>query len=174
MLAVLAWPPGGTSSPKLILTRRVEGLAHHGGQLCLPGGRLEPGEAALDAALRETHEELGLARAAMTVVGPLTPVFVPVSGFLVHPFLAVAGWSPPLRADPAEVAEVIELPMEQVVGRKPEQRTELRGNVRVHIPYYPVRSHQLWGATAMIVTELADLLERGARDGSLRVRLPRR
>src|SRR5262249_1703247 len=76
--------------PRLALTRRTEHVASHKGQVCLPGGVLDPDESPIDAALREVREEIGVPAHEVRVVGSLTPVFIPVSGFRMEPFVAIA------------------------------------------------------------------------------------
>lgn len=143
----------------VVLTRRAARLRHHGGQIALPGGRVDPGDASVvAAALRETEEEIGLSAGAVTVIGSL-PEHETVTGFAVTPVIGhVTGPFVP-RPAPAEVAEVFEVPLGfladpanlQIHGRP------WQGQVRRYyaIPYGP---HYIWGATARILKALADRL----------------
>ena len=92
-------------------TIRPETMAAHAGQISFPGGMVEPGENTRDAALRELHEELGVAQASVEVLGSLSPIYVFVSNFLVTPWMAVAREALVFRPCSYEVAGVIEIPL---------------------------------------------------------------
>ena len=113
--AVLVGLVDRRDGPALLLTQRTEHLRDHAGQICFPGGRIEPGdESAAAAALREAEEEIGLDPARVGILGNL-PAYQTVTGFRIHP---VIGWiSPPfeLRPDPFEVAEAFEVPLHFVL-----------------------------------------------------------
>src|SRR5438876_7014369 len=90
----------GAGRPHVVLTVRADSLGRHSGQVSLPGGVLEPGETFEQAALREAHEEIGLPLEQVRVLGPLTPLDIPVSGFRLHPVVAVIPSRPTLfRSD---------------------------------------------------------------------------
>ncbi|WP_418607547.1 NUDIX hydrolase [Georgenia sp. SUBG003] len=105
---LLFTPPADGSEPDLFLVQRSRELRHHPGEIALPGGRLEAGESAVDAALRETHEEIGLDPAHVDVLGELGPVLVPVTRFVVAPVL---GWTDhaheAAHVEPGEVLHTI-------------------------------------------------------------------
>src|SRR6185436_15872447 len=88
----------------VVLTVRADTLGRHGGQVSMPGGVAEPGETYAQAALREAHEEIALAPDAVRLLGALTPVDIPVSGFRLHPILGAADSHPGLAAADGEVA----------------------------------------------------------------------
>jgi len=144
------------------LTLRTEGLATHQGQVSLPGGAWEPGDPNLQhTALRETEEELGIPSEGLQVLGKLTPLYIPPSDFCIHPFVAVADAPPLFHPDPAEVAQVIETPLQALLdpqARRWEERP-VRG-VLTRIPYFAIGEHKVWGATAMVLAEFAACLER--------------
>ncbi len=144
----------------LPLTRRDPHLAHHGGQISLPGGGWELADASLtETALREAHEELGVDPARVRVLGALTPLNIPVSSNQIFPFLACHEGRPDFRAEPTEVAEIIETPVRLLL--RPDiraEKTRLRDDKPVRTPYYQVGPHEVWGATAMILSEFLALV----------------
>ena len=96
----------------VLLTQRTAHLTDHPGQISFPGGRVEPEDAdAAATALREAHEEIGLEPGLVHVLGALTPVDIPVSGFRLHPIMAAAADRPALRASDAEVARIRQTPL---------------------------------------------------------------
>lgn len=145
--------------PCLLLTRRTEHVASHKGQVCLPGGALDAGEAPLDAALREVHEEVGVAPSDVRIVGRLTPVFIPVSGFQIEPFVATTPLRPSWRPARDEVDALFELPWRALLdpARRGERERERDGE-RYVTPHFLVAGHEVWGATAMVLAEMAELL----------------
>jgi 8-oxo-dGTP pyrophosphatase MutT (NUDIX family) len=144
----------------LVLTLRSESVAHHRGQISLPGGSQEPGETAMDAALRETWEELEVDLGMVEVLGELSPVYIPRSGFCVHPTVAHAWRRPRFVAFPGEVAEVIEAPVSLLLtpATRQEEMWQLHDEP-VRVPFYAIGAHKVWGATAMILAELMAVLE---------------
>ena len=144
----------------LPLTVRAQGLARHAGQISLPGGASDPGETLVDTALREAAEEIGVDRATVRVLGELTPVHVIVSGFTLHPVVGVTDARPAFVAAPGEVAEVLEVSLDDVRDASRIRRaTRIREGVAIEYPYFDLLGHQVWGATAMVLGELICLLE---------------
>jgi 8-oxo-dGTP pyrophosphatase MutT (NUDIX family) len=141
------------------LTRRTETVENHKGQISLPGGAQEGSERLQDTALRETCEELAACREALTVLGPLSPLYIPPSGFLIHPFVAYADTRPSFRPDPVEVAELIEVPLPLLLDPLTKEREEwlIRGSL-VDVPFFHIFGHKVWGATAMVLAELVTIL----------------
>jgi len=156
VLICLVQRPGG---PGLLLTQRTAHLRDHAGQISLPGGRAERGDASLQAtALREAQEEIGLDPALVEILGELAS-YDTVTGFRIHPFI---GWleSPfVLRADPYEVDEVFELPLAWVIDPANHQRRTFRRG-RMTRTYYvlPYKNRFIWGATAGILINFSGLL----------------
>ncbi len=139
-----------------VFTRRRDDLRRHAGEISFPGGRREPGETLLQAALREAHEEVGLPPEDVDVVGALEPVGTFVTNYAIYPFVGViapgTAWVPQAR----EVAEVLELSLEEVRAAHAEKRLVRRG-IPFRTDTYEVGDAMIWGATARIV---ADLLRR--------------
>jgi 8-oxo-dGTP pyrophosphatase MutT (NUDIX family) len=142
------------------VTRRTDKLEMHKGQISLPGGARESQDADLaQTALRETCEELGIPKRAIELLGPLTPLFIPVSSFCVYPYAGYARRAPALRPDANEVAEAIEVPLEHLLAPETRQvETHFRDNQRFEVPAYVVGLQRIWGATAMILAEFLALL----------------
>lgn len=140
----------------LVLTRRRDDLTSHAGQISFPGGRREPGETAVAAALRETEEEIGVPATAVTILGELTTIYIPPSDYEVHPFVGwVNGGERPLFVPEArEVAEILEVPLTHLLDPTTREigPIPVRGAVYT-VPYYNVNGHKVWGATAILLSE---------------------
>ena len=154
---VLLYPVDGEL--RFPLTRRHEGLPHHAGQISLPGGSLEAGEGPEEAALRETSEELGIDSGAIEILGRLSPLKIPPSGFEIDPFVGFLPRRPHFVPEEREVVEIIEaslglLAVPDAVGI---EDWELRGG-KSAVPFWRIGGHKVWGATAMVLAELAELL----------------
>lgn len=135
----------------------------HSGQIAFPGGKRDTNDRDLMwTALRETEEEVSIDLAALDVLGQLTPLYITVSKFLVHPFVAYAHTPPVHVRQITEVEEIIELPLQSF--RRPDVLQEMRiqinaGIVLNRVPSYTIDGYVIWGATAMIMSELLDLLD---------------
>lgn len=149
----------------LVLTRRRDDLNSHAGQISFPGGKQEANETAVQTALRETEEEIGVPAAAITILGELTSIYIPPSDFEVHPFV---GWvnggeRPSFVPEPREVAEIIEAPLRHLLN--PQTREvgpiPVRGATYT-VPYYNVNGHKVWGATAILLSEFLERLRQTA------------
>ncbi|MGE0712198.1 MAG: CoA pyrophosphatase [Planctomycetota bacterium] len=142
-------------------TRRREDLAHHAGQVSFPGGRLEPGEEPLAAALREAEEEVGLSPASVRPLGALSELLVGVSGFVMSPWVGEVPADAPLTANPAEVARVFSVPLRQLVDparTRYTRRPKLLRGVTYTIPYFEWEDELIWGATGKVLVELLEAL----------------
>lgn len=142
------------------LTRRRANLNAHGGQISFPGGRNEPSELLQATALRETEEEVGIPATEIEVLGTLTTIYIPPSDFIVHPFVGwVKNGSRPIFApSPSEVDEVLEVPIALLLDPanfQSEIRTVLNG-VQVNVPFFNVNGDQVWGGTAVILSEFLE------------------
>ncbi|MBS3981137.1 MAG: CoA pyrophosphatase [Rhodobacteraceae bacterium] len=143
--------------PRLILTKRSSHLKHHPGQIAFPGGKVDPGDASpAAAALRETHEEIGLPKERVEILGTL-PVHETVTGFAITPFVGLIRGSFTPVPEAGEVEEVFSLPLSHVLtpARFAIERRQWMGVWRRYyaVPYGP---YYIWGATARILRGLAD------------------
>jgi len=139
-----------------VFTRRRHDLRRHAGEISFPGGRRDDDEALVDTALREAHEEVGLPPDDVTIVGALPPTPTFVTNYAIYPFVGVIepGFAWVLQR--SEVAEVLELRLDDLSAGYGERRLVRRG-IPFRTPTYEVDGHVIWGATARI---LGDLLAR--------------
>jgi 8-oxo-dGTP pyrophosphatase MutT (NUDIX family) len=140
--------------PGLILTQRREHLRTHAGQVAFPGGRIDPGEDAPAAALREAYEELSLNPALVRILGSADP-YCTVTGYCVTPVIGVVPPDLELTANPEEVADWFEAPLDFVLNPANQRRmtAEYRGRMR---DYYRIDwdGRHIWGATAAMLVNL--------------------
>jgi 8-oxo-dGTP pyrophosphatase MutT (NUDIX family) len=142
------------------LTQRPAALLRHGGQISLPGGRIEPGESSAEAARRELAEELGIV-CPIDVLGRLPNRYVYASDYVITPHVAVATAEPQWAPDAREVERVVELPLDVLFDRRSAGRITIqRGPLVFHAPSYVFGEDRIWGATCVILAELGDALHR--------------
>jgi 8-oxo-dGTP pyrophosphatase MutT (NUDIX family) len=142
----------------IILTVRADAL-RHGGQVSLPGGVVDPGETFEQAALREAHEEVALAPDEVRVLGALTPLDIPVSGFRLHPIVAAYPARPQLTPSDGEVARILEVSVDDLMDPGHFVTTERRRDgVAYTVPAFRIENVEIWGATAMVLAEFLALL----------------
>lgn len=147
----------------VLLTKRTDHLHDHAGQVSFPGGRIDDADAdAVAAALREAEEEVGLPRDRVEIVGRLD-TYITRTGFEVTPVIGLVDPPPAFAPDPFEVAEVFEVPLAFIAepGNAQRQSREFQGRTR-HFYVFPWQSYYIWGATAGMLVNLADVL-RGSR-----------
>ncbi len=129
----------------------------HSGQISFPGGKREPADPDLSfTALREAEEEIGVPAAQVDMLGPLTPLYVPASHADIHPYVGYVQGVPRFVPDGAEVAELIPVALPRLFDDaiKREKTMELAGGMLLRAPYYALEERVVWGATAMIISEL--------------------
>ena len=160
---VLLYPQD--DAPHVLLTVRAGRLGKHAGQVSFPGGLIDAGESVREAALREAFEEVGLDPAAVRIAGALSPLYITVSNFAIHPVAGVADAPAPLRPSAAEVARLLPVPLDALADPANLRRgTRWRDGLHCDVPYFEVRNERVWGATAMVLAELLAMLDLGPRD----------
>lgn len=133
----------------------------HAGQVGLPGGMVEAGESSQQTALREYEEELGVPRSGVRILGEMSPIFVWVSNVLVRPHLAICFDTPTWQPSPAEVAEVVEVPLARLFDPTARGITQIeRNGLHFTAPNFQIGTRAIWGATCMMLGELAAILAR--------------
>ncbi|UHG89385.1 NUDIX hydrolase [Spirosoma oryzicola] len=138
----------------LILRPQYDGV--HAGQMAFPGGRMERFDENLTrTALREAQEEVGIRVTDVKVLGLLTELFIPPSNFYVQPVVGMLPYRPDFYPDPREVEAVIQVDLETLLDETivGDSQIEVRG-VLVDAPFYEIQGHRVWGATAMMISEL--------------------
>ncbi len=134
----------------------------HSGQVSLPGGKSEPSDKnLLETALRETWEEIGVKSDNMEILGSLTSTYIPNSNYNVTPYIAYLPESPTFVPDSYEVDNIIEAPLLKLIA--PETICSFEKHINGHTikaPYFNINDYQIWGATAMIISEFKELINR--------------
>ncbi len=133
----------------------------HSGQVSLPGGRVEPeDENIIATALRETEEEIGVPRNEIEVLGQLTELFIPVSNYLVFPMVGVTDINPDFVPEPREVDQILHPPLTDLMDDQKEKSTMIQvRDIRINAPYFDLEGQTVWGATAMMLSELKQILK---------------
>lgn len=150
------------SAVNLVFVRRPLRMNNHPGQIAFPGGKQDEGERLETTAVRETYEEIGIPAHQFELLGSLHPVYIPPSDFEVHPFVAWHTAVPQFRPSPAEVDEVLTIPLTHL--RQPtNQHREIRHiqGTPLTIPYFQIGQNgqdKIWGGTAAILSEFLERL----------------
>ncbi len=156
---ILFYPDRGEIHLPFILRPAYEGV--HGGQVAFPGGRMErTDESLVRTALREAQEEIGIRTSDVTVLGPLTELFIPPSNFMVLPVVGVMNRKPDFYPDPREVEAVFEVTLAELAdeGIRTSRTLDVRGTP-VEAPGFVVQNYYVWGATAMMLSELLTVVK---------------
>jgi 8-oxo-dGTP pyrophosphatase MutT (NUDIX family) len=133
----------------------------HSAQISFPGGKFEPDDGSLsNTALRESQEEIGIVSDQVEIIGKLTELYIPVSNFLVHPFIGITLTTPEFKIDKSEVDYLITIPIQELINlpvlftkKEYEQQSFV-------VPYYNINKEMIWGATAMILCEFIEVLKK--------------
>ena len=143
----------------MVVMERTD-FGHHAGQISLPGGKKEHDETFLQAAIRETYEEIGVSIRESDILGPLTEIYIPPSNFLVHPFMAFLETKPEFLINQSEVKRIIEIPLHAFHDAQVLRERVFTNSMgmAVNAPYFEVQDVKIWGATAMIISEFINLL----------------
>lgn len=159
----LFYPSNGTIY--IVFIKRNEYPGVHSGQISFPGGGWEEGDKDMVAtALREAEEEIGVDRLEVTPIGNLTELFIPPSNFLVTPVVGYANERPDFSPDPEEVDRILEVSLDELLDKKTMQEQEITifPDVRIKVPCFYIEGCVIWGATAMMLSELLDIINQGS------------
>ena len=132
----------------------------HSGQIALPGGKREPDDKNyINTAYREAYEEIGIDPAHLEYAGSLSPLYIPISNFIVYPIIAFSNSLPQFTINTNEVKKLHILSLDMLIKAKAENRKMTIKEQKYSIPFYSINSTDIWGATAMIVSEFIDILK---------------
>lgn len=157
---MLFYPKNGVTHLVLIVRNSYEGV--HSGQIAFPGGKYEKEDKDFkETALRETQEEVGISPEVMEIIKAFTPMYIPPSNFMVYPFLGICNDEICFVPDPSEVAQIIELPLSVFLSDAIVIDANLSTSYaqNINVPAFEIEGHVVWGATAMILSELKDVLK---------------
>jgi 8-oxo-dGTP pyrophosphatase MutT (NUDIX family) len=166
-VAIVLFPQGATIDCLLIVRPIYDG--NHSGQVAFPGGKRDKQDRDLEeTARRETLEEIGIPMSEGLLLGKLTQVYIPVSGFLVHPFLFYHSKLPVLQADEREVAEIFSFSLSELLDESSISTLSVQLPSKLllrNIPCFQLAGKEAWGATALILNELRDLVLNMGNEG---------
>lgn len=157
----LLYPKNGEAYMAFILRKTYKGV--HSNQIGFPGGRYEEeDENLMQTALRETEEEIGVSSSSIEVIKPLTKLYIPPSNFLVQPFLSIVEKEPIFVLQESEVEELIEVPLSVCLDNNNLNTEIIDASYakQVEVPAFNFKGHVVWGATAMILSEIRELFSR--------------
>ena len=143
----------------LMLRPSLQGV--HSDQVSFPGGRFEESDGSLEkTALREAEEEIGISPSLVDILGRITPVYIPVSNYFVQPVIGATNVRPDFVLNHHEVIQIIETDALKIFDEKIRSRDLFKSGLGIDIPapYYMIKDHKVWGATAMMLRELKEIL----------------
>ncbi len=158
---MLFYPKNKITNLALIVRNSYPGV--HSSQIAFPGGKMEPSDVNYEAtALRETFEEIGVHQSEIEVIRSFTEVYIPPSNFLVYPFLGVAKFNLSFKIQADEVASIIEFPLSSLLDDSiiVVKNIETSYSKSADVPAFQIENHIVWGATAMMLSELKDTLKK--------------
>lgn len=159
---ILIYPFNKQPHTLLMLRNAYNGV--HSAQMSFPGGKKDETDPTLEAtALRETEEETGIRTKSVKILGKLSQVYIPPSGFLVQPYIGYLPERPQLKPDKKEVKELIETPLHLIINDKTIETKNIKlhnGLIINNTPYFNIFGHTVWGATAMMLGEFKMILKR--------------
>jgi 8-oxo-dGTP pyrophosphatase MutT (NUDIX family) len=144
----------------VILTIRSENLSNHQGQISFPGGKVEKNESIIETALRETFEEIGVDPSNIEIIGQISDLYVPPSNSVIHPVIGLLNSNVDFQLNPSEVQEIIKVKLDYLLERTNIiiEDWDFNGEI-VKVPLWRIHKVKpLWGATAMILSELIDII----------------
>ena len=157
---MLFYPKNERTHLVLIVRKTYKGV--HSAQIAFPGGKYElDDDNYAETALRETHEEVGIHPDKIEILKPFTELYIPPSNFMVYPFLGISTEELVFVPEPSEVAEIIELPLSVFLSDSIVVDTNLSTSYadNINVPAFKIENHIVWGATAMMLSELKEVLE---------------
>jgi 8-oxo-dGTP pyrophosphatase MutT (NUDIX family) len=144
-----------------LLTKRTDNVEHHKGQVSLPGGAIDENETAKNASLRETNEEIGIDSSTLESLGQLSSLYTPVSYFNIHVFLWYSKIPPQIKINDNEVDQVYKISLYELIDHNVVSNTTInKSGFKINVPAYHFEKCICWGATAMIITELKDIINK--------------
>ena len=152
--------PGDDEHFITYIKRKAHKKDRHSGQISFPGGKRDKTDTSIRyAARRELKEEISVSLTASDYLGALSPLYIPVSNFLVHPFVAFLDHKPEMKPEEAEVALIVSTSLDKLL-QKNIQRKQISGQGYTipNAPYFDIEGYTLWGATAMITNELLEVI----------------
>jgi 8-oxo-dGTP pyrophosphatase MutT (NUDIX family) len=154
--------PDESEHTKFILILRNTYNGVHSAQVAFPGGKLEKQDKSLlDTALRETSEEVGVAKETIKIIKQVSKVYIPPSNFYVQPFIGITENTPKFKKQDSEVKALIEVDLEHFLDNQSliTQTVATSYSIEVEVPAFKLNNYVVWGATAMMLSEIKDLLK---------------
>jgi len=162
---ILLYPSINSSAIHVMLIVRAENeKGNHSGQISFPGGGFDEEDVDLAVtALRETEEEIGVDRKLIKVIGELSSLYIPVSNYLVRPFVGICEQKPVFNKHSLEVDDLLEIEINEFLSEKNKTTSDIflkLLNRTMNVPCYKIGGKIIWGATAMIIAEFAEIIRR--------------